>query len=162
MRDRTLTLAVRIHHPDFASMRVTLERRRRPLEGDARAVVRQPVVEHRSLTSRDLRLGAGREDRFPQVARPRVLVEGEYIVSQPRPLAVFAPRHATNLLRLKAFFARQWRAMPASQFMAVFGFYAERITQILDRYPAAVLAAASSAVVDSDDELPLRPEELSS
>ena len=27
------------------------------------------------------------------------------------PLAVFAPRHAANLLRLKAFFARQWKQM---------------------------------------------------
>jgi hypothetical protein len=78
------------------------------------------------------------------------------------PLAVFAPRHAANLLRLKAFFARQWRAMPASQFMAVFGPYAERVGQVLDRYPPAVLAAAAAAVTDSDDELPLRPEELSS
>ena len=40
------------------------------------------------------------------------------------PLAVFAPRHAANLLRLKAFFSRQWRQMPAAQFMAVFGPYA--------------------------------------
>ena len=78
------------------------------------------------------------------------------------PLAVFAPRHATNLLRLKAFFARHWQAMPASQFMAVFGFYAERIAQVLDRYPQSVLAAAASAVTDRDDELPLRPEERSS
>ena len=30
------------------------------------------------------------------------------------PLAVFTPRHAANLLRLKAFFARQWQQMPAS------------------------------------------------
>ena len=34
------------------------------------------------------------------------------------PLAVFAPRHAPNLLRLKAFFSRQWQQMPAAQFMA--------------------------------------------
>ena len=53
------------------------------------------------------------------------------------PLAVFAPRHAANLLRLKAFFARQWQQMPAAQFMAVFGPYSTRIGQILDRYPAA-------------------------
>jgi hypothetical protein len=37
------------------------------------------------------------------------------------PLAVFAPRHAVNLLRLKAFFSRQWRQMPAAHFTAVFG-----------------------------------------
>ncbi len=31
------------------------------------------------------------------------------------PLAVFAPRHAANLLRLKAFFSRQWQQMPEEQ-----------------------------------------------
>lgn len=76
------------------------------------------------------------------------------------PLAVFAPRHATNLLRLKAFFSRQWRAMPAAQFMAVFGPYAQRIDQVLGRYQPAVLAGAAAQVADDDDELPLRPEEL--
>jgi hypothetical protein len=76
------------------------------------------------------------------------------------PLAVFAPRHAANLLRLKAFFARQWRLMPAAQFMAVFGPYADRIGQVLDRYEPAVLATATCQVADHDDELPLRPEEL--
>ena len=30
------------------------------------------------------------------------------------PLAVFTPRHAANLLRLKAFFARQWIQMPSA------------------------------------------------
>ena len=40
---------------------------------------------------------------------------------------MFAPRHAANLLRLKAFFSRQWRQMPAAQFMAVFGPYSQRI-----------------------------------
>jgi hypothetical protein len=40
-----------------------------------------------------------------------------------------------SLLRLKAFFARQWQQMPAAQFMAVFGPYAARIGQVLDRYP---------------------------
>ncbi|MGD9960481.1 hypothetical protein [Nocardioides sp.] len=76
------------------------------------------------------------------------------------PLAVFAPRHATNLLRLKAFFSRQWQQMPAGQFMAVFGPYSQRIGLILDRYDPAVLAEASQDVGDHDDELPLRPEEL--
>lgn len=75
------------------------------------------------------------------------------------PLAVFAPRHATNLLRLNAFFSRQWQQMPAAQFMAVFGPYSQRIVQILDRYDPAVLAAAGQGVGDHDDELPLRPEE---
>jgi hypothetical protein len=76
------------------------------------------------------------------------------------PLAVFAPRHATNLLRLKAFFSRQWQQMPAAQFMAVFGPYSQQISHILDRYDPAVLAEASRGVGAHDNELPLRPEEL--
>ena len=60
------------------------------------------------------------------------------------PLAVFTPRHAPNLLRLKAFFARQWAQMPSAQFMAVFGPYSTRIAQILERYPAPVIAAAAA------------------
>jgi hypothetical protein len=75
------------------------------------------------------------------------------------PLAVFAPRHAPNLLRLNAFFARQWRQMPAAQFMAVFGPYSQRIGQVLDRFDPAVLAHARRHVADRDDEVPLRPEE---
>ena len=61
------------------------------------------------------------------------------------PLAVFTPRHAASLLRLKAFFARQWNQMPSAQFMAVFGPYSTRITQILERYPAPLIAAAAAA-----------------
>ena len=75
------------------------------------------------------------------------------------PLAVFAPRHAANLLRLKMFFSRQWQLMPAAQFMAVFGPYSQRIGQVLSRYDDAVLAEAAGQVGDHDDELPLRPEE---
>ena len=75
------------------------------------------------------------------------------------PLAVFAPRHAANLLRLKAFFGRQWQQMPAAQFMAVFGPYAQRIDQVLDRFDPAVLHRAASTVIDCDTEIPLRPEE---
>jgi hypothetical protein len=75
------------------------------------------------------------------------------------PLAVFAPRHAGNLLRLKAFFSRQWRQMPAGAFMAVFGPYSQRIGEILDRYDPAVLTHASRSVAGHDSELPLRPEE---
>ena len=75
------------------------------------------------------------------------------------PLAVFAPRHAPNLLRLKLFFSRQWQQMPAAQFMAVFGPYSQRITQILDRYDEVVLADALCQAGDHDGELPLRPEE---
>jgi hypothetical protein len=75
------------------------------------------------------------------------------------PLAVFAPRHAPNLLRLKAFFARQFQQMPAAQFLAVFGPYARRLDDILPRFAPAVLAAAASEITDRDDELALRPEE---
>jgi len=75
------------------------------------------------------------------------------------PLAVFAPRHAPNLLRLKAFFSRQWQQMPAAQFMAVFGPYSQRMGQVLERFDPAVLAAAAHTVADTDTELPLRPEE---
>ncbi len=75
------------------------------------------------------------------------------------PLAVFAPRHAPNLLRLKLFFSRQWQQMPAAQFMAVFGPYSQRIGHVLDRYDDAVVAEALRQVSDHDDELPLRPEE---
>jgi hypothetical protein len=75
------------------------------------------------------------------------------------PLAVFAPRHAPNLLRLKAFFSRQWRQMPTDAFMAVFGPYSQRIGQVLDCFDPAVLAQAAGHVGDLDDELPLRPEE---
>ena len=81
-------------------------------------------------------------------------------VCLPCPLAVFAPRHAANLLRLKAFFSRQWRQMPAAQFMAVFGPYAARISQVLDRFDPSGLAAAAPMVAGTDDEIPLRPEEL--
>lgn len=79
------------------------------------------------------------------------------------PLAVFAPRHAPNLLRLRAFFARQFRQMPVTQFMAVFGPYVQRLdADILPRFAPVVLAAAMNEVSDRDDELPLRPEESSS
>jgi hypothetical protein len=75
------------------------------------------------------------------------------------PLAVFAPRHALNLLRLKAFFSRQWQQMPAAHFMAVFGPYAARIDQILGRFDPVLLAQAAAQIADDDAELPLRPEE---
>jgi hypothetical protein len=76
------------------------------------------------------------------------------------PLAVFTPRHAANLLRLKAFFARQWNQMPSAQFMAVFGPYSTRIAQILERYPAPLITAAAAAAGDAaDHQIPLRPEE---
>lgn len=75
------------------------------------------------------------------------------------PLAIFAPRHAASLLRLKAFFSRQWQQMPSAQFMAVFGPYSQRVGQVLDRYDPAVLEQAACLVTDDDSEIPLRPEE---
>lgn len=77
------------------------------------------------------------------------------------PLALFAPRHLPNLLRLKAFFARQWKQMPSAHFMAVFGPYASRLDQIITPsfFSPKALALAAAQVVDTDDELPLRPEE---
>ncbi|MGW5155766.1 hypothetical protein ACWEPN_09820 [Nonomuraea wenchangensis] len=76
------------------------------------------------------------------------------------PLALFMPRHAPNLLRLKAFFARQFRQMPADQFLRVFGPYAHRLdTEVLPRFNEQTLADAARYVADDDGELPLRPEE---
>ncbi|GAA3516178.1 hypothetical protein FHR32_008715 [Streptosporangium album] len=75
------------------------------------------------------------------------------------PLAVFAPRHASNLLRLRVFFSRQWQQMPAAHFMAVFGPYSQRIGEVLDRFDPVLLAAAAASVGGCDEELPLRPEE---
>jgi hypothetical protein len=78
------------------------------------------------------------------------------------PLSLFAPRHAGNLLRMKAFFGRQWLQMPAPQFMAVFGPYAQRIDEILEalrRHDPGILAAAATGMAGTDDELPLLPEE---
>lgn len=75
------------------------------------------------------------------------------------PLAVFTPRHAANLLRLKAFFDRQGLQMTTAQFIAVFGPYATRIDEVLGLFEPALLAQARTAVTSMDDELPLRPEE---
>ncbi|MFJ7201539.1 MULTISPECIES: hypothetical protein [unclassified Streptomyces] len=75
------------------------------------------------------------------------------------PLAVFAPRHAVNLIRLKAFLSRQWQQMPA-RFMAVLGPCAARIQKALDRFAPAVLAATAQRVDNQVNELPLRTEEM--
>ncbi|HCU97708.1 MAG TPA: hypothetical protein DHU96_35375 [Actinobacteria bacterium] len=75
------------------------------------------------------------------------------------PLAVFAPRHALNLVRLQGFFTRQWQAMPSAQFMAVFGPYAARLDEILAGYDPALLAASAPAGPGDDMQIPLRPEE---
>ncbi|KIU14481.1 hypothetical protein [Mycolicibacterium llatzerense] len=72
------------------------------------------------------------------------------------PLAVFLPRHAPNLLRLKSFFARQFRRMPTDQYLRVFGPYADRLdSDILPQFSSNVLASAAAAVNDLDSEIPL-------
>ena len=78
------------------------------------------------------------------------------------PLAIFAPRHAGNLLRLKGWFSRQWAQLPTGQFMATFGPYATRVDEVLQHYPAPVLAAAAAGIGNDDHALPLRPEESTS
>ncbi|MFJ5726410.1 hypothetical protein [Streptomyces sp. NPDC093149] len=79
------------------------------------------------------------------------------------PLALFTPRHLPNLLRLKAYFARQFRAMPREQFAVVFAPYARRLSaEILPRFPQAAIEAAQADVADVDAELPLRAEEMTS
>ncbi|MEU8976801.1 hypothetical protein AB0D11_48090 [Streptomyces monashensis] len=78
------------------------------------------------------------------------------------PLAIFAPRHVPNLMRMKAFFSRQWKQTPAAQFMAVFGPYAQRVDEVLDVFrarDAQLVLRAADTVADTDDELPLLPEE---
>jgi hypothetical protein len=77
------------------------------------------------------------------------------------PLAVFAPRHLPNLLRLKEFFARQGTQMTTAQFMAVFGPYATRLDQdVLPRFAPSAVAAASQLATGNTAELPLHLEEL--
>lgn len=79
------------------------------------------------------------------------------------PLALFAPRHLPNLLRLKAYFARQFREMPREQFAATLAPYARRLSsEILPRFAAPAVAAAQGEVQDLDAELPLRAEEMTS
>ncbi|MER5185669.1 hypothetical protein ABT009_46750 [Streptomyces sp. NPDC002896] len=60
------------------------------------------------------------------------------------------------------YFARQWQQMPAAHFMAVFGPYAQRIDEVLDAFrnqAPDLLVTAAAQVADTDDELPLLPEE---
>jgi hypothetical protein len=71
------------------------------------------------------------------------------------------PRHAANLLRLRAFFARQYRQMTTAEFVAVFGPYADHLDrEVLPAFPPVVLEAAAAAVADTDDQIPVRPEEM--
>ncbi|WP_338673778.1 hypothetical protein V1460_12275 [Streptomyces sp. SCSIO 30461] len=70
------------------------------------------------------------------------------------------PRHAANLLRLNAFFARQFRQMPTENFVRVFGPYADRLgNEILPKLSAEAKVKGEREVADDDTDLPLRPEE---
>ncbi|MFF9508333.1 hypothetical protein ACF1BU_25015 [Streptomyces sp. NPDC014724] len=76
------------------------------------------------------------------------------------PLSVFLPRHAANLLRLNAFFSRQFRQMSTENFVRVFGPYADRLaTEILPKLSEETKEKAAREVADDDTGLPLRPEE---
>ncbi|MEU9241896.1 hypothetical protein [Streptomyces sp. NPDC048385] len=71
------------------------------------------------------------------------------------PLAVFAPRHLPNLLRLKNYFSAQARNMTTPQFLAVFGPYADRLdADVLPRFSLAAIRAATDTAF-----APLHPEE---
>jgi len=132
-------------------------RSRGPLPG-ADLPARRGRHRHRRADRRDPRRVRGRLRR-PAVgpARPsRQAMPGPAVGVPALPAGGVHPRHAANLLRLKAFFARQWQQMPAAQFMAVFGPYAARIGQVLDCHPPQLLAALAAEVGDHDGELPLR------
>ncbi|MET9770333.1 hypothetical protein [Streptomyces sp. NPDC006415] len=76
------------------------------------------------------------------------------------PLAVFLPRHSANLLRLDAFFLRQFRQMPTEHYLRVFGPYAHRLSEeILPKFSAEAKEKGALEVADEDTDLPLRPEE---
>ncbi|MFE1317725.1 hypothetical protein [Kitasatospora phosalacinea] len=76
------------------------------------------------------------------------------------PLAVFLPRHAPNLLRLDAFFSRQFRQMPTENFLRVFGPYADRLSnEILPKFSEEAKSKGLLEVAGDDSDLPLRPEE---
>jgi hypothetical protein len=76
------------------------------------------------------------------------------------PLAVFMPRHAANLLRLNAYFSRQFLQMPTENFLRVFGPYADRLNnEILPKFSDGAKAKGELEVGNDDSELPLRPEE---
>jgi hypothetical protein len=77
------------------------------------------------------------------------------------PLAVFTPSKVPNLLRLRDHLDRQWRALPAGEWMAMYGAANVRLERdILPKFPAAVIDAARAVVAsDGDAGLYLRPEE---
>jgi hypothetical protein len=77
------------------------------------------------------------------------------------PLAVFAPRHLPNLLRLKQFLAQQSRHLTAAQFMHTFGPYAVRLDEdLLPRFGTTAIDDATRRIDDDDPGgLPLYLEE---
>ncbi|MFI5681477.1 hypothetical protein [Streptomyces cellulosae] len=75
------------------------------------------------------------------------------------PLAVFAPRHAVNLLKLKGFFSEQWRQMSSGEFMRHFGFYSARVDEVIRRFEDGVIDLARRRLETEPSTLPLRPEE---
>ena len=85
-------------------------------------------------------------------------MSGEAVVCLLCPLAVFLPRHAPNLLRLKAYFARHSGRCPPRISWRVFGPYADRIDQILGRLTPAELRPAAGPET-TPRQIPLRPEE---
>lgn len=77
------------------------------------------------------------------------------------PLAVFAPRHLPNLLRLKGFFAGQGTQLSTAQFLVVFGPYAARLDEdVLPRFTPSAIAMASQVLDDGAAQLPLHLEEV--
>jgi len=78
------------------------------------------------------------------------------------PLAVFAPRHLPNLLRLKQFLAQQSRHLTAAQFMHTFGPYAVRLDEdLLPRFGTTAIDDATRRIDDDEHTggLPLYLEE---
>lgn len=77
------------------------------------------------------------------------------------PLAVFTPSKVPNLLRLRDHLDRQWRSLPAGEWMAMYGAANVRIERdILPKFGAAVIDAARAAIAeDSDAGVYLRSEE---
>lgn len=76
------------------------------------------------------------------------------------PLAVFAPRHAVSLLKLKEFFSGQWQQMTSGEFMRHFGFYAARVDEVIRRFESGVIEQARVCLEKEPSALIVRPEEM--
>lgn len=77
------------------------------------------------------------------------------------PLAVFTPTKVPNLLRLRDHLDRQWRALPAPEWLRAYGTAQVRLERdILPRFGPEVIDAARAEVeADPEPALYLRPEE---